>query len=175
MHIHIDQNPNIELDCKHGLTVPMISLPVIQRFANMDDQMVTTWAEQLGEGAVHKCGDNLYVPAHRILKFLVIKNQPPMDPQQALEMLSVKAAKHIIPFVELYTPKATLQSTRDMIAFDAALNGATDFGREYDISTPLTYMFETLYQPGEEHQQFNFGSANIGQNNPDQNTIEEAK
>ena len=174
MHIHIDQNPSIELDCKHGLTVPMISLPVIQHFANMDDQMVATWAEQLGEGAVHKCGNNLYIPAHRILKFLVIDNQPPMDPQQALEMLSVKAAKHIAPFVELYTPKATLQSTRDMIAFDTALNELT-FGSEYDISIPLTYLFEVLYEPGEEPKQFNFGSADIGQNSTGQNAIEEAK
>ena len=174
MHIHIDQNPNIELDCKHGTTAPMISLPVIQHFANMNDQMITTWAEQLGEGAVHKCGNDLYIPAHRILWFLVIKNQPPMDPQQALEMLSVKAAKYIIPFVELYTPKATLQSTRDMIAFDAALN-EPNFGSEYDISIPLTYMFETMYQPNEEPSRFNFSSANIGQNSNDQNATEEVK
>lgn len=174
MHIHIDQNPSIELDCKHGLTVPMISLPVIQRFANMDDQMVAIWAEKLGEGAVHKCGNNLYVPAHRILNFLVIHNRPTMDPQQALEMLSVKAAKYIIPFVELHTPNATLQSTRDMIAFDAALN-EHNFGCKYDISIPLTYMFEVLYQPGEEPKQFNFSSANIDQKNTDQNAIEEAK
>ena len=174
MHIHIDQNPSIELDCEHGPTVPMISLPVIQRFANMDDQMIATWAEHLGEGSVHKCSDNLYVQAHRILKFLVIENQPPMDPQQALDMLSVKAAKYIIPFVEFYTPKTTVQSTRDVIAFDAALNEPT-FGCKYDISIPLTYMFEILYQPGEEPRRFNFGSANIDQNSTDQNAIEEAK
>lgn len=112
MHIDVDQNPNIDLKCGHPASAPMISVKVIKRFANMDDQQARTRTKQLGEDAVHQCGNAEYVQANRLLKFLVVENQPAMDPQEALYMVSVKVVPYIIPFASMYTPETIPRAQR---------------------------------------------------------------
>lgn len=155
MHIDTTKNPSIGYECRHGQRQPMISIPVIREFTGMDAEATRTWLNQLGHSHVQECGDALYMPANRILQFLVEENHPPMDPHQALEMLTVK----LTPYVERCLPNRSREeiykAIHDAIAIDAAINNQS-FATAYDISAPLAYTFKPEYDEGEVPSSFNF-------------------
>ena len=89
MHIHLGENPARYAPCESSKNLLYVSTETLAKFSNMDMNMTLEWV-RINKVSVHKCQDETYVTAHSILQFLTEDNDPPMDVDAGLNLLTAK-------------------------------------------------------------------------------------
>ena len=89
MHIHLEENPARYAPCESSKNLLYVSTETLAKFSNMDMNMTLEWV-RVNKVSVHKCQDETYVTAHSILQFLTEDNDPPMDVDAGLNLLTAK-------------------------------------------------------------------------------------